>query len=178
MRNKQLIWVTQTALLIALITLFQLIPVSNQFITGSLVNLVLIVGAGFTGFASAGTAAALSPILAALFGKVPLPQMIPVIIIGNLIIVGVTYLFFTKSLKEQGKSVLYDITGVILGAALKCAFLWIATLLVVVPLFSKSLKVSKMLSAAFTWPQLITALIGGFLALLVLPALRKAFTKK
>ena len=35
----------------------------------------------------------------------------------------------------------------------------------------------KLLPATFSWPQLITALIGGALALLMTPVLRKALHK-
>ena len=35
----------------------------------------------------------------------------------------------------------------------------------------------KALPATFSWPQLITALIGGAVALLIVPVLRKALKK-
>jgi hypothetical protein len=35
----------------------------------------------------------------------------------------------------------------------------------------------KMLPVMFTWPQLITALIGGALAVAIVPILKKAFYK-
>jgi hypothetical protein len=40
-----------------------------------------------------------------------------------------------------------------------------------------SQKVLKQLTNMFAWPQLITALVGGTLALLMVPALRKALHK-
>jgi len=38
-------------------------------------------------------------------------------------------------------------------------------------------KMLKLLPGMFTWPQLFTALIGGAVALLIAPVLRKALRK-
>ena len=63
------------------------------------------------------------------------------------------------------------------GAAAVCKFLTL--FLVVVKLVLPSLGLAEkqvaMMSTMFSWPQLVTAAIGGVLALLVVPALKKAF---
>lgn len=176
---KRILWVVYAALLLALIVLAQTlskvipasVPVVSQLVTGSLVNLVLIVGAATAGFSATAVAAVLSPVLAFSMGQMPFAPMIPVILLGNLIIVAIAWAFLRKD--EKRIFALRYIAGVIVGAAAKCAFLWAATALIVAPILSKNPKVpvSKLL-LMFSWPQGVTALIGGILALLVLPAIR------
>ena len=190
MRNRKSYWIASTALLIALIVVAQLLsyvittavviptPVGpvrlGQLITGSLVNLVLIVGAGYIGFSAAGTAALVSPVLAALFGIIPggLPQLIPVIMGGNLLIVLITWFCFeqAKGLFPAG-AVTLRIIGVIVGAAVKTAFLWLLTARLVAPLLHLPAQKAGLVSGLMLWPQAVTAITGGILALIILPIL-------
>ena len=81
-------WITRTALCTALVLLAQMIgkllpagaviagPFSlNQLITGSLVNLVLILAAASAGVWSGVTCGVISSILAALLGMTPVPSL-------------------------------------------------------------------------------------------------------
>ena len=47
----------------------------------------------------------------------------------------------------------------------------------VLPTLGLAEKQVAMLSASFSWPQLVTALIGGVLAVTIAPAIRKAVKK-
>lgn len=184
MRNKKAIWVTQTAMLIALIVLSQLLskvipPIAigpfklSQLVTGSLVNLALILGAYLTGLASAGTAALISPILAALLGIIPggIIQMVPVVMAGNIVIVFITWVCF-RAANGLGKAgaLFLEITGVAAGALLKMISMWAAVDKIVVPYFHVAAKLEKVIVAAVSIPQFITGLIGGIVALLIIPA--------
>jgi hypothetical protein len=181
--KKVIVRVAEAGLLIALLVVVQLltfvvpksVPLVSQLFTGSLVNLVLIVGAATVGFSGTALAAILSPVLAFAFGQLLFPQMIPVVAIGNLVIVAVVWAFFRNDVKLSKTTRLgIDIAGIVVGAAAKTAFLWAATLWLIIPMFfSANATVSNKLSISFSWLQLITALIGGILAMLVLPALRK-----
>lgn len=182
MRNKKIIWITQTALLIALVVLAQLlskvVPQNiSQFVTGSLVNLVLIIGAFVPGFASAATAALISPILAAFFGIIPghLPQMVPVVMAGNLTIVFITWLF-SRASHGLGKpsAAALNVIGVVAGALLKSLVMWGATTKIIIPVFHVAAKLAKALIMVVSLPQFITGVIGGVLALLIMPAVRSA----
>jgi ABC-type transport system involved in cytochrome bd biosynthesis fused ATPase/permease subunit len=52
-------------------------------------------------------------------------------------------------------------------------FLWGMTVRLILPMFfAGKTKVAEKLSMMFSWPQAITAVVGGILALLVLPAIR------
>lgn len=190
MRNKKVLWITQTAMLIALIVLAQLLskvippvmvgPINlAQLITGSLVNLILITGAFVPGMASAGTAALVSPILAAFFGIIPggLPHMVLVVMAGNLVIVFVTWLCFRASNGlGKGSAIALSVTGVVVGALLKAFAMWGATEKIIVPVLHVAPKLEKILVSVVSLPQFITAIIGGAIAILILPAM-KGFSK-
>jgi hypothetical protein len=183
MKKNQLLWITTTAVLLALIVVAQIIPfpgtvLLRQFFTGSLVNLILITAASSIGLSSGVTLSVLSPILAFLFGILAAPVMIPVIIIGNVIVVVITWWFFktAQNRKNKNEMLVLVISGVILGAVVKCAFLWVTTAKIITPiLVSKSAKSAlvHLLNLSMSWPQAIAALIGGILALLVLPSIKK-----
>lgn len=178
--RKAVTWVTESALLLALLVVVQLLtfavpkslPLVGQLFTGSLVNLVLIVGAGSVGFSGAAVAGVASPLLAYAFGQMVFPQMIAVVAIGNIVIVAVLWAFLRSTDSDRpvvsGRSVL----GIVIGAVAKTAFLWAATVLLIIPWFFKGSKLAAKLALMFSWPQTITAVIGGALALLVLPAVR------
>lgn len=180
--KKAIMWVAQAGLLIALLVVVQLltfvvpksIPLASQLFTGSLVNLVLIVGAGSAGFSATAIAAILSPVLALLFGQMGFPQMVPVVAIGNLVIVAITWAFFKKGAKMSGGARIgFNIAGIAVGAVVKTAVLWATTLWLIIPaFFAGNAKVAKNLSLMFSWPQLVTALIGGAIALIILPRLK------
>jgi hypothetical protein len=190
MKNSKLNWITRTAMLVALIVVAQLLtrvippivvgPLQlNQLVTGSLVNLILIVGAFAAGLPAAATAAIISPILAAFFGIIPgqLPQMIPVVMAGNFTIVFVTWLCFRASNGlDKGGSTIINLIGILSGALLKSAVMWSATVKIVVPVFKIAAKKAQVVTGLVTLPQFVTAVIGGIIALLVLPAM-KSFKK-
>lgn len=181
-KRNRIFWVAQAGLLIALLVVVQLltflmpksVPLIGQLFTGTLVNLVLIVGAGAVGFAGTAAAAVLSPVLAFAFGQMLFPPMIPVVAIGNLVIVTVTWAFFTqRGRQSRPLGPMSGIIGVVCGAVAKTAFLWLSTVLVVVPAFFGGKKVvAQLLSLMFSWPQLVTAFVGGSLALVVLRFIR------
>lgn len=180
--RKTVTWVAEAGLLLALLVVVQLlsyavpksVPLVSQLLTGSLVNLVLIVGAGSVGFSGTAIAAILSPVLALLFGQMVFPQMVPVVAIGNLVIVAVVWAFFRSDGKLSKGSVFgFHIAGIAIGAVAKTVFLWAATSLLIVPIFfAGKAAIGQKLGMMFSWPQLVTAIIGGILALLVLSPIR------
>ena len=179
--SKAAVWVAEAALLLALLAVVQLltfaipksVPIVSQLFTGSLVNMVLIVGAGTVGLSGTAVAAIASPLLAYAFGQMTFPQMIPVVAVGNLILVIALWFFLRPVAGPWASGTGRGILGIIVGAAAKTAFLWGATVWVILPMFfAGKASAAKKLSMMFSWPQAVTAVIGGILALLVLPAIR------
>jgi hypothetical protein len=87
-----ILWITRTAVLIALLIVFQwglgALTGSNQIIVGSAVNLVLIIAATVSGLYSGIVVALISPFLAFVLGVGPqISALIPFIALGNLVLV-------------------------------------------------------------------------------------------
>ena len=178
MKSKAL-WVTRTAVMMALLIVLQwLTKPLGQIVTGSCVNAVLAVTVLLTGLGSGVTVALLSPVFAYLLGIAPQILTVPAIMIGNAAFVALLHLAGTKALWKS-------VTG-LLGAALcKFALLYVLVTYVICgvlaqPLLAQGLlkeAMLKALPATFSAPQLVTALIGGAVALLIVPVLKKALRK-
>ena len=175
--KKSVLWVTRTALSLALLTVAQaMLKALGQYVLGSTVNLILISTAVLFGISEGITVAILSPILAFLLGFGPaLPQIVPVVILGNISIVLVWYLITKKN--EVKQTIRMGIAAA-LGAILKFLVLWIGVTKIVIPVFKLNEAASTMLSVAFSYPQLITAGIAGLVAILILPKLLKVVKKE
>lgn len=161
--------IVKTGLLLALCVAVQQFKNLSQFITGPMVNAILIIAVLAVGLTGGLTIAALSPLFSFLISPSPImqavPQLIPVIMIGNAILVLCVYLLKNKNL----------IAGLISGAVLKAAFLWVGVSMLVIPIFGQALKDPQKiaLTAMFSYNQLITAAIGGAIAYVIWLRLKK-----
>lgn len=145
------------------ITLILPFLIHSQWITGPLVNALLILTAVLVGPMEAvllgivpSTAAMTSGLL-----PIPLAPMVPFIILSNAIFVAGFY-YLGKHKKWM---------GVIGGAALKYTFLFLTVQFLAEKVIQSELmaKVAIMMS----WPQFATALIGGFIALGIVKMMKK-----
>lgn len=185
--NKKIRWVTETAVMLALLVALQaLTKPLGQLVTGSCVNGVLAVTALLVGMSGGLTVALTSPVCAFLLGIAPNLVTVLPIMLGNACYVVLLRLLAGKSHKPIWRQpvalaaaaltkfgVLYllvvkVICGVASGALLGKK---IGSVVVLAP------PMLKMLPAMFAWPQLVTALIGGGVAMLIVPVLRKALHK-
>ena len=180
--NRKIRWVTETAVLLALLVALQVITKSlGQLVTGSFVNTVLAVTVLLAGLSSGIVVALISPGLAYLLGIAPQILTVPAIMVGNTVFVVLLYLIAGK----RAKKIAWQILGWIVAAAAKFAALYAIVVWLICGVLAESLLASgilkapmlKMLPATFSWPQLVTALIGGGVALLIAPVLRKALHK-
>lgn len=184
--SKKIRWITETGALLALLICLQwvgsMIPEQalKQLVTGSCVNTVLAVAALFAGMSSGITIALISPVCAFVLGIAPNLITVLPIMIGNTCFVILLALL-------DGKAAWRKPTAIAAAAAVKFAVLYVLVVQVVCNLASGALLGKKlgdavllappmlnMLPVMFTWPQLITALIGGTLAIMIVPILRKA----
>lgn len=189
MKNKSTMWVARTGLMLALLVVAQFIgsklipagavvlgPMSiTQLVTGSLVNMILILTAALVGVWSGVAVGVLSSVLALVLGIQGQPIITPAIALGNVVLVVVVWLFFSLAAKKGQKPYgALGMIGIVVGAAAKCAFLWLSVpaLLTLIP--ELKAPVAQKLSLMFSYPQLVTALIGGALALVVIPAVKRA----
>jgi len=176
MNNKNRIrWIAETAVFIALLITLQAVTKSmSQFITGSMVNLVLITSTLVCGFASGLTVAAISPFFAFMLGIGPkFIALVPFVALGNIVLVLVWGMICKKALDTK-----YMISALVVGAVLKFATLYGGIVRFAIPtLLALPEKQASVMGANFSWPQLVTAALGGFLAMLIAPTLRKALKK-
>ena len=177
--NKKVRWITETAILLALLVTLQAVTKGfGQLVTGSCVNAVLAVAALMGGLASGLVVALVSPVLAFLLGIAPQILTVPAIMVGNSVYVVLLCLVADKS----GKNLLRQIGAWLLAAAAKAAVLYLLVAKLICGVLAEQLLAAgtlkepmlKALPATFSWPQLFTALIGGAVALLIVPVLRKA----
>ena len=180
--RKKLLWITETAVMLALLVALQaLTKPMGQLVTGSFVNAILAVTALVAGLSSGITVALISPALAYLLGIAPQILTVPAIMAGNCVFVTLLYFIAGKS----SKKLLRQVMAWILAAAAKFAALYAIVVWLICGVFAQGLLASgalkepmlKALPATFSWPQLFTALIGGAVALLITPVLRKALRK-
>lgn len=163
---------SKSALLLAIAIVFQLIgrtiPEINQFLVGPIINAVLLLSVYICGVKWGVLTAALTPILAWLVGQLaaPMAPFIPFIIIGNIIYV---MLFGAIRGKRYG---IY--MGIILGSFAKFLFLSLsASHLVKLLKIGIPIKVLDKLVLSMGGPQLITALTGGIIAMVLIQILSK-----
>lgn len=165
--------ICRTAIFIALLIGVQYVTRSmGQYVTGALVNLVLITAGLLCGLWGGLAVAVLSPICAFMVGIGPaFPQVVPAIMLGNAVIVLLWHLIAGG--KQTGTP--GYLLAIVSGAVAKYLVLFFVIVKLLIPyVLTLNEKQTAMLTASFSVPQLITALIGGVLAWLLVPSLRRA----
>lgn len=170
--GEKTLWITKTALLLALLIILQAMTRSfSQIITGSCVNAVLALAVLTVGLSSGIVVAAISPFAAFLLGIGPqLFPIVPAIAAGNIVFVVALWVLTHKH--QVGMK--WSLLGWCVSAV--CKFLTLYVIIVqllcrILPL--KEAQISTF-STMFSWLQLFTALIGGAVAMSIAPRLRKA----
>lgn len=177
--KKKILWVTRTAVVLALLVTVQVLTKPfGQLVTGSCVNLVLALSVLLAGLPTGLTVAIVSPVLAFVLGIAPQILTVPAIMAGNSVYVLLLWLLIGRS--KNG------LTGQILGVAVaslaKFAVLYGVVAGLVCGVLAEQLLSTGLLKApmlqllpvTFSWPQLITALVGGALAMTAYRVLKKA----
>lgn len=173
--NKNIRRLTETAVMLALLLALQVLTKPmGQLVTGSFVNAVLAVTVLMTGLWSGVIVALVSPVAAYLLGIAPQILTVPAIMVGNTVFVVLLHCLAGRRLLSW-----------LVAAVSKFAVLYAVVVWLICGVFSERLLASgtlktpmlSVLTATFSWPQLITALIGGGVALLMVPALRKALKR-
>lgn len=180
--NKKIRWITETAVMLALLVCLQaLTKPMGQLVTGSCVNAVLAVSAMVGGIGCGLVVALCSPVLAYLLGIAPQILTVPAIMVGNTVFVVLLSVLADKT----GRNIVKQVIAWVAAAAAKFASLYAIVVWLICGVLSENLLASgvmkepmlKALPATFSWPQLFTALIGGAVALAIVPVLKKALKR-
>ena len=183
--RSRILQITRTAVMLALLIVLQWgTKPLGQLVTGSFVNAVLALSVLLIGLGGGIAVAFLSPVAAYLLGIAPNLITVPAIMVGNFCYVVILGLLVGKAHKPVWKTVAAGVTA----SFAKFITLYVLVAKVICGVASGSLlgrklpgmatpllapKMLQLLPAMFTWPQLITALVGCGAALSVLPLLRK-----
>ncbi|MDP4118094.1 MAG: ECF transporter S component [Bacillota bacterium] len=180
--------VTRTALLLAILLAMQYFKNLSQFITGPGVNLVLIIATLSIGLRGGIFFGIVSPFTSWIMAKsIPMPMLLTkgslavVVIAGNLALVLSVWLFTRGKKSYQGKmkNLGMVVVGIIVGCIVKWLVMWGGVDLIVLPLFPQlPQKVGSTVLVMFTHLQLITAAIGGAIAMVIWKPLEKLLIKK
>lgn len=135
----------------------------NQFITGTIVNASLFIAVALLGIKSGLLVGMIPSTVALATGLLPpvLAPMIPFIITGNAVLVMTFGYLKNRNLWA----------AVIAGSVLKFILLWGTSSTVINLLMNQ--QVSDKVAWMMSWPQLVTALLGGIVACGLLFILRK-----
>ena len=167
---------TVSALFIALLVLFQFsTSMMGQFVTGSLVNLTLIASVLIGGLSVGVVVAVLSPLFAFFLGIGPkFLQLIPIIMLGNTVLVLLYGVLVKQPSQMKSWFAAIPIATIVKFAVLYLGIVKLA--LPMIPALSETQKIA--MGASFSWPQLVTAAIGGVLSFLIVPPVQRAVQKK
>ena len=182
--DRKVRWITETAVMLALLVALQAVTKPlGQLVTGSCVNAVLAVAVLLVGMSGGITVALISPVCAFLLGIAPNFVTVLPIMMGNVCYVVLLRLIAGRSHKPLWRQPVALVTA----AAAKFGVLYLLVVEVICGVAADALlgkklgevvvlapPMLKLLPTMFAWPQLVTALIGGAVALLTVPLLRKA----
>ena len=173
-------------MLALLVTLQTITKPLGQIVTGSCVNAVLAITVLLVGMSSGITIALISPIAAFLLGIAPNFVTVIPIMLGNTCFVILLRLIASLNNKQLWRQPV----ALLSAAGAKFIVLYVLVVKIICGLLSDALlgkkignvvvlapPMLKQLPVMFAWPQLFTALIGGAVALLIYPVLRKALHK-
>ena len=174
--RKKILWITQTAAMLALLVALQWATKPlGQLVTGSCVNAVLVVTVLMAGVSSGMTVALISPVMAYLLGIAPNLATVPAIMVGNALFVTAWRLLDGRALWR--KALAWISAAAIKFGALYALVVWVICGIAADALLAQGILKAPMLKAlpaSFGITQLITALIGGAVAMVLVPPLKKA----
>lgn len=162
----------RTAIFLALLIAVQFVTRSmGQYVTGSLVNLILIASGLMCGLWG-GLPSRFFSHLCLLHRTAPdSPRLSPPVALGNAVLV----LLWVLIAGAKNAPIARQAIALVVAAVAKFLTLYLVIVKWLVPMvLILNEKQTAVLSASFSFPQLITAVIGGVLAMLLVPPLRRA----
>ena len=126
-------------------------PLLSIIVIGTMLNAIMVIAVRYASLTSAIIISAVLPLFAFMQGHVIIPLMIPVIFLGNFVLVLVCDKFWGKSI-------------IILAPVLKTVTLYMLSR-VLLSMLGLQNKLVDAILLGMGWPQLITAILGIILAM-------------
>lgn len=150
----------KTSMMLALTLVFQIgFRQFAQPLVGPLVNMTLILTAMYVGKAPGAMVGIITPLVAFMLGIIGIIQLVPLIAIGNVLLV-VMYAFVADIVNYKWRKY----SGVVVAALFKFIFLYVGAR-ALLPLIMA--KVPEPIYITFGVSQFVTALIGGIIAVVI-----------
>ena len=178
MNNKdKIFWIARSSVFIALLIVLQVATAPlGQIVTGVIVNLILVVCVMTCGLSPGCSVAAVSPVVAKIFGIGPFWSLIPFIATGNIVLV---VLWHYIGNRHMGHKYAPYAAALVTAAVAKFLVLYVGILQIAVPIIlGLPEQQAAVISVMFSIPQLINPLIGGILATILLPILKNAIGER
>lgn len=168
-------------ILLAIIIIMQLVKNVSAYISGPVINTVMVIAAIELGTWWGIGFSVIVPILSLVFAPAsPMTMLstatnfltIPIIIIGNILLVIAAKIGSRLIDSKKGKIIF--IVSLVIGAVLKWLFMWGCGDLILLPLFGESLgKLSAVVTKVFSTLQLYSGLLSIILIVPVEAAMKK-----
>lgn len=140
--------ITRIALLLALAVTVQQLKI--QWLTGPGVNAILLLAAAYTDVYSASILGMVTPVMALLFGVMPLAVVVPFIMVSNIVYIVIYKWQFPNN----------SFVAISMAAIVKFLVLTIAVKFII--------SVPPGVAYALSTPQLFTAVTGGIIATIII----------
>lgn len=157
--KERTVYITRTGIILAVTLILQglrlvlpLPPQAGMVLIGSLVNACLILAALKIGWKAAVLLALVTPVAAYVQGMLPFFPFIGPVALGNVVFVAVVF---------AGRNSYWQVLA---GAALLKACTLYGTFYLLFSLVAFPTAVRHMILLVMSWPQIVTALLGGILA--------------
>ena len=172
--SKKTVFISRLALLVSLTLVIQVLGLP-QPITGPLINMLLFLTTTLLGWIAGVILGCLTPLTAVIRGQLPavLTPLVPFIALANAILVLAYFLVYFKILKHINLSNwLKTIIAIVFAAFAKYLFFTL-TIKFIFP-YLINFSISNNVAIVLMTPQLLTALVGGVLFLILLNILKRA----
>lgn len=162
-----------TALMLALCIVSQFFKNLSVYITGPIINLILLVALLYAGRGCAFILSVITPVTAFMITGSPIMAALPIVMVavmaGNAI-----YVWGFDIAQKLWKKM---VVSVLVASALKAALMGVSISVVILPLLGPGSglpeKAIKVAQTTFSVTQLIAALIGGAVLCLIWPLIKK-----
>ena len=170
----------RTALLLALCIASQFLKNTSVYITGPIINAILLLAVFSCGAWSGAAIALITPLTSWYITGSPLmtalPLIVPCVMGGNLILV------LTAALAHRCSRRVGQLAVLAAGSGCKALFMYLTIVQVIFPLLGSTTALPAQVFAAaritFSVTQLLTALIGSAVVWLIWPRLNRALERK
>lgn len=172
--------IATTAVLLAICIVSQFLKNTSIYITGPIVNAIIIIDTFFCGMVCGIIISIIAPVTSFFITGSPImaaiPAMFPCIMLGNIMMVLAVGLISKRRIGSKKRWAVSLPVSIVTGAIAKAAVMGVLISLIVLPnlLPEAMLPKLRVLQFQFSVAQLITALMGGAISFGIIAALRKA----